>query len=105
MMGSHGLLAKCVMFEEAVRVPLLIRLPGQKQGRRITGPVSHIDIVPTLLDLLHQPVSSHLQGASLCEFLEAELQSPRGTRTLIYPGSRRNHNVFTRMRTGQLSIN
>lgn len=72
MMGSHGLLAKCVMFEEAVRVPLLIRLPGQKQGRRITGPVSHIDIVPTLLDLLHQSVSSHLQGASLCEFLEGD---------------------------------
>ena len=29
MMGSHRLIAKCVMFEEAVRVPLLVHLPGQ----------------------------------------------------------------------------
>jgi arylsulfatase A-like enzyme len=29
MMGSHRLLAKCVMFDEAIRVPLLVRLPGQ----------------------------------------------------------------------------
>ena len=35
MMGSHRLIAKCVMFEEAVRVPLLVRLPGQKRARRI----------------------------------------------------------------------
>ena len=28
MMGSHGLLAKCVMYEEAGRVPWLLHLPG-----------------------------------------------------------------------------
>ncbi|MHC4871633.1 MAG: sulfatase-like hydrolase/transferase [Planctomycetota bacterium] len=42
MMGSHRLIAKCVMFEEAVRVPMMIRLPGQKKGARIRGPVSQI---------------------------------------------------------------
>ena len=46
--------AKEVMFEEAARVPFLIRLPGQKRSKLIPQPVSHIDLVPTLLDLLGQ---------------------------------------------------
>jgi len=71
MMGSHRLLAKCVMFEEAVRVPLLVRLPGQRSSRRIRGPVSQIDLVPTLLDLMGQPILDHLQGKSLKPLLQA----------------------------------
>ena len=70
MMGNHRLLAKCVMFEEAARVPLLIRLPGQRSSRRVRGPVSQIDLVPTLLDLLGQPIPGHLQGKSLRPVLE-----------------------------------
>jgi arylsulfatase A-like enzyme len=70
MMGNHRLLAKCVMFEEAATVPLLLRLPGQREGRRISGPVSHIDLVPTLLDLMEQPIPAHLQGKSLKPILE-----------------------------------
>ena len=70
MMGSHRLLAKCVMFEEAIRVPLLMRLPEQRSSRRIWGPVSQIDLVPTLLDLMGQPIPDHLQGKSLKPLLE-----------------------------------
>jgi arylsulfatase A-like enzyme len=58
------------MFEEATRVPFLLRLPGQTRGRRVTGPVSQIDVVPTLLDLMGQPIPSHLQGQSLKPLLE-----------------------------------
>jgi len=64
MMGSHRMLAKCVMYEEAVRVPLLIRLPGQTRQQRMPHAVSQIDLVPTLLDLLGQPIPDHLQGKS-----------------------------------------
>ena len=70
MMGSHRLLAKCVNFEEAMRVPLLIRLPGQTRGQRVTGPVSQVDLVPTLLELMGQPIPDHLQGQSLGPALE-----------------------------------
>jgi arylsulfatase A-like enzyme len=70
MMGNHRLLAKCVMFEEAARVPLLMRLPGQRSSRRVWGPVSQIDLVPTLLDLLGQPIPDHLEGKSLKPSLE-----------------------------------
>ena len=70
MMGSHRLLAKCTQFEEAVRVPLLVRLPGQTRGRRVSGPVSQIDLVPTLLDLAGQSAPDSLQGQSLRPLLE-----------------------------------
>ncbi|MGI5819664.1 MAG: sulfatase-like hydrolase/transferase [Armatimonadota bacterium] len=65
MMGSHQLVAKTVMYEESVRVPMLLRVPWMPQATgRVERPVSQIDVVPTLLDLLGNPVPSHLQGRS-----------------------------------------
>jgi arylsulfatase A-like enzyme len=73
MMGSHGLLAKCVMFEEAVRAPLLLRIPGiEGAGRRVGAPVSQIDLVPTLLDAMGREVPHDLPGASWMPFLRGE---------------------------------
>ena len=82
MMGSHRLRGKGFMFEEAVRVPLLIRLPGQRKGKRVEGPVSHVDLMPTLLELMDQPIPGHLQGTSL-----SPLFQQRGT-------SANNRDVF-----------
>jgi arylsulfatase A-like enzyme len=70
MMGAHQLVAKCVQYEEAVRVPLFIRMPGQKQGHRVNGPVSQIDVVPTLLDLMGQPIPEDVEGKSLRKWLK-----------------------------------
>ena len=72
MMGSHQLLAKCVMYEEAVRVPWIVRLPGQTEGRRVSGPVSQIDMVPTLLDLLGADVPERLPGRSRAAWLRED---------------------------------
>ncbi len=78
MMGSHRLFEKEVMFEESVRVPFLVRLPGQQQQNRIAEPVSHIDFVPTMLDLLGRPPHGQCAGRSLAPCLrrEARPQSP-----------------------------
>jgi arylsulfatase A-like enzyme len=65
MMGSHRGLGKLVMYQEAARVPCMIRLPGQTHGQRITGPFSQIDLVPTLLELLGQPAPTDLHGKSI----------------------------------------
>ncbi len=70
MMGSHGLLAKCVMFEEAVRVPFLVKLDGQNEMRRVKGPVSQIDIVPTILELMDKDIPENLNGKSLKSLTE-----------------------------------
>ncbi len=65
MMGSHRLVAKCVMFEEAVRVPFFLKLNGQKENRKVRGPVSQIDVVPTLLEAMGKQPPANLQGKSL----------------------------------------
>jgi arylsulfatase A-like enzyme len=64
-LGAHHLFGKETMFEEAARVPLLIRFPGQTRAKAILHPISHIDFVPTLLDLLGQPNHSQCAGKSL----------------------------------------
>jgi arylsulfatase A-like enzyme len=64
-LGAHHLFGKETMFEEAARVPWLIRLPGQTRQKVISHPVSHIDFVPTLLDLLGQSSPPQCAGKSL----------------------------------------
>jgi arylsulfatase A-like enzyme len=55
MMGDHRLMSKSVTYEESVKVPLLIRVPGATRTVRVTGPAAQVDVVPTLLELLGQP--------------------------------------------------
>jgi arylsulfatase A-like enzyme len=51
-MGSHGIFQKCCMYEESLRVPLLMRAPRLVTGgRRIGAPVSLLDLAPTLARL------------------------------------------------------
>jgi len=67
MFGSHGLYGKgpC-MYEEIVRVPFIVRWPGMAPAGSVSKePVSHIDLVPTLLDYFGMTVPSILQGRSL----------------------------------------
>jgi arylsulfatase A-like enzyme len=70
MMGSHRLLAKCVQFRRAVRVPLLLRLPGQSGRRDVADPVSQVDLVPTLLEAMGRRVDESLQGQSWTAWLD-----------------------------------
>jgi arylsulfatase len=64
-LGARHLFGKETMFEQAARVPLLIRLPNQTRGKIILRPVSHVNFVPTLLDLLGQPNHPKCVGASI----------------------------------------
>ncbi len=50
---EHGRWQHEQVYEECLRVPLMVRLPGQwGAGRQIDTPVGLIDVMPTLLDLL-----------------------------------------------------
>jgi len=71
-LGAHHLFGKEVMFEEAAQVPLLVRLPGRKRGKIVPQPVSHIDFVPTLLDILGQQKRSECAGKSLVPLIHNE---------------------------------
>jgi arylsulfatase A-like enzyme len=66
MMGAHSMCRKEVMYEEAVKVPLLIRAPRLgKTPTVVRGRFSQIDLVPTLLELMGKPVPAELAGRSL----------------------------------------
>jgi len=68
MMGSHCIRAKSVLYEGALRVPLLVSAPGLAP-RRITTGVSQIDVAPTVLEAMGAPAPGHLQGRSLWPYL------------------------------------
>lgn len=73
MLGDHGMLEKRSLYEEATRVPLLIHVPWLSlEQRDIAGAIGHIDLVPTLLNLLGQPIPGHLQGKSRASVLQGE---------------------------------
>ena len=76
LLGDHGLFGKGVMYEQAVSVPLLIRIPGGPR-KMITTRVSHIDFVPTLIDLLEQRSTDQLAGTTLKPLILGQNSRPR----------------------------
>jgi arylsulfatase A-like enzyme len=76
LLGAHGLFGKGVMFEQAVHVPYLIKVPGQSP-RMVTQPVSHIDFLPTLMELLNRPTASQPVGKSLAPLMRGEAMQPK----------------------------
>lgn len=66
LFGEHGLVQKNRSYEEALRVPLLVRYPPEiAAGTRIGASVLNIDLAPTFLDVAGVPIPPEMQGASL----------------------------------------
>jgi choline-sulfatase len=73
MLGEHGRFEKHCFYEPAVRVPLVMRWPGHVAGgRRVSGLVEMIDILPTVLHMMQIPAPPRLQGLDLVPTLEAK---------------------------------
>jgi arylsulfatase A-like enzyme len=60
------------LYDETVRVPLLVIAPGYAGGRTVEQNVSLLDIAPTLLDLLGLPEEPRFEGHSLVPLLAPE---------------------------------
>jgi arylsulfatase A-like enzyme len=66
MLGQHGRFEKHCFYEPAVRIPMILRWPGQlPRDRRISGLVEMVDILPTVLHLLNLPAPPGMQGIDL----------------------------------------
>jgi choline-sulfatase len=64
---------KRCFYEWSTRIPLLVEFPdGRAAGRRVSQPVSLMDLVPTLLDWAGYPEAERLpmDGASLAGLIE-----------------------------------
>ena len=54
------------MDEETLHVPLLVKQPQREgAGRYVDAPVQHIDVLPTILDLVRAPIPGGIKGRSL----------------------------------------
>ncbi|MBA7465098.1 2,3-bisphosphoglycerate-independent phosphoglycerate mutase [subsurface metagenome] len=63
---EHGKLAHCHKpYIEEIHVPLIMRGPGIPKNRIYENFVQHIDIVPTILEILNIPQRKEMQGKSL----------------------------------------
>jgi len=67
---DHGHLEHGVhIYEEQVRVPLVVRWPGRVAARRVGEPVELADVRPTVLALLGLPAEEGADGRSLARAL------------------------------------
>ncbi|MGC2299344.1 MAG: sulfatase [Acidobacteriaceae bacterium] len=68
-LGDHGWFDKRFMYEQALRVPWMIRLPNQQGAGTVRSDwVVNIDNAPTVLDLIGLPIPGTMQGRSLVPF-------------------------------------
>lgn len=69
MMGSHGLMYKSCCYDEAFKVPLLIRYPEKIKPRTTDMILSAVDLMPTLLTMLglKDKIPENIRGKSVGE--------------------------------------
>lgn len=72
--GEHRLIDKRWPYEEAIRIPFIVRYPRlvKKPGRRAEQMVLNIDLAPSLLEMAGLPVPEMMEGQSFKPFLVKE---------------------------------
>lgn len=78
MMGEHRMFAKTTMYEGALRVPLLVHLPGMTQASVSDAPAMLMDLAPTILDLAEADYEKRdMDARSLLPILQGESDTLR----------------------------
>ncbi len=78
MLGEHGELSHLYfIYQSAMKVPLIFRLPGQRKSKRIEELVGIVDIVPTVCGLLGIEVPKQVQGQDLSPCLLGKVRPDR----------------------------
>ncbi|NOR82726.1 MAG: sulfatase-like hydrolase/transferase [Ardenticatenales bacterium] len=83
MLASHSINNKGpAMYDEIARIPFIVRWPGRSpEGAACSHPVSHIDLVPTVMDAMGLAVPKSLEGQSMLE-------------TILDPAKKTNDAIF-----------
>ena len=64
--GEHRLAGHGIgTYQDQTHVPLIVKYPNQSTAQVVTAPVSHVDILPTVLETLSIPVPPAVQGRAL----------------------------------------
>ena len=71
MLGEHDYQDKRWMYEESMRMPLMIRFPKSiESGQKFDSIIENVDFAPTLLDFAGAPIPKSVQGRSFKSILE-----------------------------------
>jgi arylsulfatase A-like enzyme len=108
-LGEKLHIEKFTLWERATHIPLLLAVPGRfDAGRVFDGPVSAIDIGPTLAELCGAEINEKHQGRSLLEVLEHPERADERPPVMTWQAG--NHSVrrgtwrYTRYRTGEAEL-
>jgi choline-sulfatase len=77
MAGSHGLMSKCVLYQQAVRVPLLVRPPSGCPARVVEALVEQLDVPATLREIAGAPQLPRSEGRSLLPHVRGDAAAER----------------------------
>jgi arylsulfatase A-like enzyme len=77
LVHEHGLYDKRAMYEESIRIPLLMRHPRLVRRDVIDDLTLNIDLAPTLCELIGVDVSAETQGLSLVPALQKRRRPKR----------------------------
>jgi arylsulfatase A-like enzyme len=76
-LGDHGWWFHRILYQEQIRVPLLVKIPRETQGLVVSDLVRSIDVAPTVLELLGVEPPEGTQGRSLLPLVSGEPEEPR----------------------------
>lgn len=96
--GEHGRVGVHAysLYDEVLRVPLVVRLPGAAYAdRHVQAQVRLIDVAPTVLDAIGVQFALDAPGRSLLPLLAGEDRAPRPALSSRYQGSERRFSVRT----------
>lgn len=85
-LGQHRMYQKMEMYEPAVRVMATFRMPGA-QPHHFSTPISHLDFVPTVLDLLEVEPPEQFEGDDLTPCVLTGVQPPQKDVFGVYCGN------------------
>jgi arylsulfatase A-like enzyme len=83
--GEHGFYDKRFMYEESIRIPLMMRLPGAIPAGTVEDRVvMNLDFAETILDYAGAEIPSDMQGKSLRPLLEGDVPEGEWRNELYY---------------------
>lgn len=85
MMGSHGLMGKHVWYEESIRIPFVVHMPGNDNKKCCTC-IGSQDMMPTVLGLLNCPIPDTVEGEDCSRFIKGEEDEERVSFICASPG-------------------
>ncbi len=77
MLGEHNMLLKCLFYDPAVRVPLIVRPPGGRETRTVDDFIEQIDLAAAIRDIAGGPSVPGSAARSLRGYVDGRDPDPR----------------------------